>query len=170
MERRPGYVNWLPATGESLAKYRILGVPPLKLDKTQADLYVGTDRLLLDMMFTGDFSYFLTYKNRPGYAASFAEQNNADDVSLVQLQGAKQEGYRVMSALRVVDFMADQIQLLAEHPESPYQRITMPPHAVILGVVDATEDAIARYSQFAHRLGLTYSETDRAFVVDVVKK
>lgn len=170
MERKPTYASWLPVTGEGFVRYRKAGVPPLQPDKIHADLYAGAERVPLNMIFTGDFSYFLSYKGRPGYAASFAEENNLDDVSLLQLQGGKQEGYRVMSALRVVDFMADQIHMLVEHPESPYRRITMPPHAVIQGVVDATEEAVARYSQFAHRLGLSYSETDRAFVVDVVKK
>lgn len=112
---------------------------------------------------TGDLSLIVRYKGKEGYVASLGEE--AQDLTILQLQGGRQEGYRVSSGLAIVPLLAEQIRLLAEHPDSPYEHLFMPPIVLIQGIIDAaSEQVIRRYEELAQRVGLTFSQVENRFV------
>lgn len=105
------------------------------------------------------------YKRREGVVSSVAVKE--EDLKVIQLQGAKQEGFRVDSGLNWIALFADQILQIVSHPDSRLARITMPPTIAIQGFVDATDAALTKYSGFAHRLGMRFSQEERLLVRDI---
>jgi len=152
-----GYKSYLLTTGN---------LPPVDITRLETQLLVGAERgKTIKTPITGDATLVLIYKRKEGFVASFGLTE--EDLEILQLQGAKAEGYRVNRGLMVVDFFADQIKQLTSHPESGLKRITMPPLFIIQGLVDATETAMSRYDELALRLGMKFSNGEKKFIKDV---
>lgn len=148
--------------------------PPLTTDALSVDLFVGEKRNVLKSPTAGDASLLLGYRGREAYVSSVKEQN--DDLEVVQLQGAKQEGYRVTQGMYVAIFIADQVRLLATQPDSMFRRITMlhpltlsenlssvPSPTAILRIPSVVE----RYQSMINRLKMEYSSEEAKYVLEL---
>lgn len=149
------------------------GMPPISTDKLSLDLYSGEARVGMEIPFTGDDTFVLRYKKRQGAFSSV--QLLGTDLSVLQLQGAKQEGFRVDAGLYWVALFTDQILQIAENPDSEVERLMMP--LVVNGLYDAIDRAIRthhvkygtlkRYEEFASRAKMKFSDEERSFVRDI---
>ena len=140
-------------------------MPPLKTDKLDLALIEGEERTKMRIPVGGNSSLLLTYRRREGSVASV--ECRGADLNVVQLQGARQEGFRIDTGLYWVKLFADQILQIATHPDSEIVRVTMPPIIAIQGFVEASEKAIERYREFGSRLGVRYSSQEQLYVRDV---
>lgn len=154
-------------TQEEIETY-VLTRPPLpRLLPANLSISIleGDERKGLKTPTAGDTTLLVRYKNREGAVASVDIQET--DLQLIQLQGARQEGFRVEAGLNVVALFADQLLQIASHAESGLYRITMPPIVAIQGFVNASERALARYNGLAGRLNMRFSDQEQKFVRDV---
>lgn len=155
-------------TQDQLGRYiRPTGAAPLDPAKLALDLLEGDERTRLQTPTNGDASLVVTYKRREGAVASVREEHGSD-LSVVQLQGARQEGYRITAGgLQWIAAVADSIHGLAAHPESGLARVTMPPIATVEGIEGATEAAEGRYRRFARHLSMQWSDAEQRYIKDV---
>ena len=156
-----------PPTPEDFKPYirENSGLPPLQLARLSIDMLIGEDRVTLHTPTAGDASFMIRYKNREGAVTSLALPG--EDLSVVQLQGATQEGYRVNTGLVWVDMFADKLLQIAQHPISNFRRVVMPAHYNIQGFGDAAETAMGRYMDFTRRAGLRFSDEEEAWIRDI---
>lgn len=140
-------------------------LPEISTDRLRVDLLVGDERSGLKSVPTGDATFVLRYKGREGALSSVTLPNG--DMSVIQLQGAQQEGYRVNTGLVWVYFFADQLLSIAQHPESGVERLTMPTFLAIQGFADAAEGAMQRYEDFTKRASMKLSTQEQIWARDV---
>ena len=140
-------------------------LPPISVDRLSMGLLIGDERTVLRVNTTGDASLIIRYKKREGVVSSMALPNQ--DLSLVQLQGSNQEGYRIDTGMYWVNFFADRLWQLASHPRSGLKRLTMPTFDSIPGFADAVEEAMKRYKDFARMAKLDFSKEEKLWVRDV---
>lgn len=140
-------------------------LPPIKTGRLSVDLLIGEERSALRAVPTGDATFVLRYKGREGALSSVSLPES--DLSVVQLQGANQEGYRVNTGLVWVYFFADQLLRVAQHPESGVGRLTIPTFLAVQGFADATEKAMLRYEEFTKRVGMRYSAEEQVWARDI---
>jgi len=152
-------------TGYVIPQY---GVTPIDVSKLDLELLEGEERENLRVPTKGDASMLLRYKRREG-AVSGAEVREAD-LNVLQLQGARQEGFRVNSGMRWVNLFADRWLQIAEHPNNELYRVTMRPLVQIEGFTGMSESARRPYEQFTSRLGMRFSREQDIFVRDVQKR
>lgn len=147
-----------PPTAEDFDKYTFRSIePPLDPKELSLELLVGRQRENLKTLTGGDWSFVLRYRGKEAFVASFIEGNNGEGVELrlMQLQGAKgKPGYRVASGMDRASLIADQINSLVSHPESPYAFLSVPAVPFIKGILDSTEVAISLYERTMDMLGL----------------
>jgi hypothetical protein len=159
--------NFVPVEGDGFDPYLRPDskLPAIDKSRLNLDLYVGDERSRVKVPVTGEASLMIQYKNRAGVVSSF----NAPDsqIEVVQLQGSNQEGYRVNTSLDWVAMFADQLLLIAQHPDNGVRRLVMPTLLAIRGFADAEEDAMKRYEQFAARAGLIFSAEERSWIRDI---
>jgi len=158
---------YVPKQGESFLPYLTLNTKLRQIDakKLSSNLLSGQERKGLTVPTTGDISLLIRYKERDGVISSFGLSGS--DLSLDQLQGAKQEGYRVTSSLNWVYFFADEILDIAKYTESGVERVVMQPVVAIEGFIDAADKAMRRYEEFAARLKMRFSEEEVLYVREV---
>lgn len=141
------------------------------LDKNRLNLSVlcGDERSSLIMPTNGDSSLLLRYKNKEGAALSLT--TDADNLNILQLQGAHSAvSYQVANGLNWVHLFGDQLQQIAQHPQSSFSRISMPPLEKIVGLYESgTDCAVTRYKQLANFLGLRFSHEESSFVRELSK-
>lgn len=160
------FTHWLPPSPDYYNGYIIPTVqPPVDVARLHLIFLYKEERDVLKTPKTGDMSFVLYYNRREGYITSMGDSGS--DLQIVQLQGARQEGYRVICGTKVVQLMGDQIYKIATLPESPYERITLPQTVLIDGQIEATNEAIQRYSQLRLTLGLRYSHEEQIYARDV---
>ena len=152
---------------ECFAPYirKVSNQPPLDVRKLDLDLLIGNERSMLKTPTTADASIVLFYRKREGSVASF--ELSPEELSVVQLQGSTQEGYRVNTSFKWIIFFAHEIREIATQPDTELSRITLPPFLAIRGLVDATESAVRRYEEFTSTLGMKYSREEDRFVVEL---
>ena len=158
---------YVPKRGEPFVPYLIPNAKLRQIDpnKLSSVMLSGAERDRLTVPSTGDLSLVVRHKERDGAISSLTLSR--PDLRIDQLQGAKQEGYRVTSSMRWVYFFADEILEVVRNSESGVERLVMPPTFAIQGLLDATEGAMVRYQEFAARLGMRLSEEEMLFVRDV---
>ncbi len=168
---------YTPPTREDFVPYikANTGMPPMSPDNLNLDLYTDPDRSEMNIPFTGENTFVLKYRNRYGVFSSIETEDS--DLKVLQLQGAKQEGFRVDSGLYWIRLLADQILLLAQNPESGVQRLIMPTQFFIKGLDDALDAALTRqtltysmlkrYEEFAARANMQFSNQERMFIRDI---
>lgn len=158
---------YVPKRGEPFFPYLIPNAKLRQIDssKLSSVMLNGTERNQLMVPSTGDVSLLIRYKERDGAISSLTLSKF--DLRIDQLQGAKQEGYRVTSSMRWVHFFADEILEIARDGESGVERLVMSPAFAIQGLLDATEGAMVRYQEFAARLGMRFSVEEMLLVRDV---
>ena len=141
----------------------------LTLDENRIDLAVfcGDERKVLKTLTDGDSSLILRYKEKEGMALSL--KTETEELSIVQLQGSKgKPGYRISTGFLFVDFFGDQIKKIANHPQSGFERISMPSFGQINGLEDLnSEAAINRYQKLANILGLRFSNQEWKFIKEI---
>lgn len=140
-------------------------IPGIKIERLDLTYLVGNERIGLQTPVTGDSSLLLRYKGREGAISSIATP--PDQIQIVQLQGSSQEGYRVNTSLNWTALMADQILVMANDPRNEIRRLIMPYLGAIAGLIDAEETAIKRYEEMAARIGMSMSNSERAWVRDI---
>lgn len=168
---------FIPTSAEGFKPYvkPNTDMPPIAVDKLGLTLHTGDDRTRMGIPFTGENTFMIRYRDRQG-AFSSVELEGAD-LRVLQLQGAKQEGFRVDAGLYWISLFADQMIQIAEHPESGIERLTMPIPVLIKGLDTALEvaltrqtlsmSALRRYEEFAARAKMQRSDQERSFVRDV---
>jgi len=158
---------YVPKRGDRFIPYLVLHDKLRQLDpnKLSSTMVVGVDRDRLTVATTGDISLTLRYKERDGVVSSYTLLDQ--DLRVDQLQGARQEGYRISTALNWAQFFADEMLEVAKHPESGVERIVMPLSCLIDGFIDATEPAARRYEIFKARASMRFSAEEKLFVRDV---
>ncbi len=157
-----------PPTPKELGKFvNDKVIPPIDPSRLDVGLLYGERRAKLHTPITGDMSLVLSYKNKEGYLASLGDEGEA--LSILQFQGAsRREGYRVTSGLHLIRLFASQIHKIADHPESPYRELYMPPVFTIEGLeVAVSSMAAARYESLATELGMQFSHEELRFVMKV---
>jgi len=175
-------LSWQPMRGEEFNPYlRSSDIsttnPPLSTDALSVDIFVGEERRFVKSPTAGDATVLLGYRRREAFISSVRENDN--DLEILQLQGAKQEGYRVTKGMYVAAFMADQILLLATHPDTMFGRITMlspitlsenlssvPSPTAILRIPSVVE----RYESMINRLKMAYSAEEAKYVLELSAK
>jgi len=157
-----------PPSPQEFEKYLFYKTsPPLDINALSLSLAFGDERRDLKIPSAGDWSLVLSYKDKEAYLASFAEERNNGDLvlHLMQLQGAHtKRGYRVATGMDTLLFITDQIEKIISHPENPYAFLTMPPVALINGIIDATETAILAYERAARRLKMVLSQEEKCLI------
>ncbi len=158
---------YVPKRGEPFVPYLIPNARLRQIDpnKLSSAMLIGVERDRLTVPSTGDVSLVVRYKERDGAISSLTLSR--PDLRVDQLQGAKQEGYRVTSSMWWVLFFADEILGIARNSQSGVERLVMPPIFAIQGLLDATEGAIVRYQEFAARLEMRLSLEEMLLVRDV---
>lgn len=159
--------NYVPPSAGDFAPYERTDskIIPIRTDRLSLSLLVGDERNGLLTPVAGDASLVLRYKGREGGISSIA--THEEQIEVVQLQGAHQEGYRVNTSLNWHAMMADQIVGIAMDPRNEIRRLLMPYLGAIMGAIDAEETALKRYEEFAARAGLSLSMDERAWVRDI---
>lgn len=141
------------------------------LDKNRIDLSVlcGSEREILNMPTNGDSSLVLRYQQKEGAALSL--ETHSDNLNIVQLQGARSRvSYKVTNGLNWVSLFGDQVEKIAVHSSSHFDRISMPSLEKIVGLYDSGSDAaVARYQQLVRVLGLRFSHEDYMFLRTISK-
>ncbi len=170
MKDKLAYVNWYPLSGSQMTQFiKPRLQPPLRPEALSAHLYLGDERDILKTPITGDMSIAVRYKGDEGFIMS--AETTSSDLSVVQLQGARsRESYRVNSGFDSLRFSVDQILQIAQHPESPFERLTMPDLSVIPGLVDSgndVESVMKRYLNFIAQALLQYSQHEHQYVRDI---
>lgn len=165
---------WTPPSAKDFTPYTKPDIAhPVDPQALQLELLSG-DRSVLRIPSTGDVSLLLRYKRREGFISSV--QDNDMELEILQFQGARQEGFRVVQGVDITKLMADQIKLLAQSPEVPFQWLTMrdPRKLVESMSAIASEDGALRipeaekkYAALISQLGMKYSESEKKFVVEV---
>lgn len=174
MPRSPESYYTPPAPAEYRSHLRAV-TPPLDPTRLSTQLLRGGDRRNLGLPVTGDWSLAVGYRKsqdtppKAGFVASAGETDS--DLSILQLQGASGKiGFRVAKGLDVTLFVAREIDRIATHPDSPYDRIVMPPPTGIEGLEEVrTDSAASRYEQLARSLGLNLSREEGILVRDLKK-
>ncbi len=158
---------YVPKRGEPFLPYLVVNTKLRQIDpkRLSSNMVTGAQRASLTIPSTGDVSLLIRYKERDGVISSFGLSGS--DLRLDQLQGAKQEGYRVTSSVSWVHFFADEILNIAKHPESGVERLVMQPTFAIQGFLDAAEKAMRRYDEFAARLKMRFSAEELLYVREV---
>lgn len=166
---------FIPPSADGFTPYvrQNTNMPPISTEKLSLDLYSGEERIRMGIPFTGEDTFVIRYKKRQGAFSSI--ELLGTDLSVLQLQGAKQEGFRVDAGLYWVVLFTDQILQIAENPDSGVERLTMP--LVVNGLYDAIDRAIRthhvkygtlkRYEEFASRAKMRFSNEERSFVRDI---
>lgn len=159
--------TFIPATQEEFAVHIRTNskLPPLSLPNLRLELLLGDERKDLGTPSTGEASLLIRYREKEGAIASVSLPDL--DLSVVQLQGSTQEGYRVNTSLIWTSVFADKLLQMARHPKSYIRRLTMPTFHAIVGYVDSEETAMQRYKEFAARAGLNLSDEEHIWVRDV---
>lgn len=171
--------SWQPVKAEGFKPYlqtlpTVSSYPSLRTDVLSIDLLVGEDRTNIKALTAGEASFLLSYRGREGYVSSVQERD--DDLEVLQLQGAKQEGYRVTQGMYVATFMADQVYLLATNPDAMFRRITMLPPLILcdnlssvasMSAVLRIPDVAERYNQMIRRLKMGYSHDEERYIVEL---
>lgn len=159
--------NFTPPTDSDFQRYERpdTKIIPIKTDRLDLSFLIGEERAALLTSTTGYASLVLRYKGREGAVSSITTPK--EEIQIVQLQGAAQEGYRVNTSLDWTALMADQILAIAQDPRNEVRRLTMPFIGAILGAIDAEESALKRYGDLATRIGMSESESERAWIRDI---
>jgi len=144
-------------------------LPPLKTHLLRLDFLDREESLELDTPVpdNSNSSLALLYKSREAVVSGLNTQG--EQLSVLQLQGAYQEGYRVNTSLDWISLFADQIVLIASHPDTNVRRLIMPTLTAIQGLLDAKDNAMKRYEIFAKRAGLVYSAEEVLYVRDITR-
>ena len=159
-------LGWKPPQAREFFPFLNRGTAsPLDIQKLDLQCLSGSRRNEVKTAITGDFSLVLKYKAREGAVSSFEEAER--DLVVVQIQGARQEGYRVTTGMNWVYLFANQALWIANHPESGFDRLVLPLLGAVKGLDTATEEAVKRYERFVRLAGMRSSDVDRAFVRDV---
>lgn len=141
----------------------------LEIDYSRISLSVlcGDERNILKTPITGDSTLVLRYREKEGAVLSM--ETNTEDLTLVQLQGAKSPvSYQITTSISWVRLFGDQVEKIITHPKCCFERISMPPLDQIIGLHDAESDkAVGRYQQLANILKLRFSHEDLKFVRDL---
>ena len=166
-ERLKSYVNWLPPQPDFYQPYLRKNVtPPLITDRLNLRLLLGTERNELPTPTNGTGSLALWYKNKMGAVLSFDGQFG--DLDITQLQGGKSVGYRIFTAMAIVTLLSDQVQRIAQHPESPYARISMTkPFAITGADNEKPETTLSKYKELIRLLQMRYSDSEDKYIKDV---
>lgn len=168
MGKRVEGLGWTPPHAGDFSPYLNRGtVAPLDTQKLDLQCLTADQRGGVKTATTGDFSLILRYRAREGAVSSFEEAEQ--DLRIVQLQGARQEEYRVTTGMNWVYLFANQALWIATHPESGFDRLVLPLLGAVEGLETATEDAVRRYERFARLAEMRPSDLDRAFVRDVLR-
>ena len=141
-------------------------VPPLDRSRISLAFLVGAERGTMHTPVTGDVSLLLAYKEKEGAVTSFELLDR--EMKLLQLQGARSaRAFRVATAVRWIDLMADEAVGIARNRRTDIRRLTMPNPVMIEGIEHAdSEHALARYNDFASRAGLRWSQDELLFAKD----
>lgn len=163
--------NWFPLKREVIEPYKLKILDPLDLNKLRVDLLAGKDRKMLPIHTNGHYSLLVSYKEKAGAVMSFADVNN--DITILQIQGAKAKGYRVSRGLDWIKLFADQIILIASCQDFS-RRVTMPELSKIPGLYDDAEDIIrtfdsacAKYFRFIALAQLRFSQEEKKYIRDL---
>lgn len=161
-------LGWRPPQAGDFTQYLNRGtISPLDTQKIDLKCVAADQRAGVKTPTTGDFSFILSYRTREGAVSSFVEAEQ--DLRVVQIQGARQEGYRVTTGMNWVYLFANQALWIANHPESGFDRLVLPLLGAVEGLETATDDAGRRYERFARLAGMRPSDIDHAFVRDVTR-
>lgn len=138
----------------------------LDIDKSRIDLFIlcGDQRNILKTPTNGDSTLILRYKEKEGAVLSM--ETETEDLTIVQLQGAKSPvSYQVSTSILWVRLFGDQVEKIVTHPQSKFERISMPSLEQVVGLYDSgTDRAVGRYQQLINILGLRFSHEDLKFV------
>lgn len=158
----------LPKSPDYYKNY-IIYYPNLPVDFTRIDLsfLCGDERKTLKTITSGDSTLLLKYKEEEGAVLSM--ETNNDDLTLLQLQGARsRKSYKVTTAIKWVDLFADQLNNIINHPHNYFKRITMPPLWEIKGLYDScSENIISRYEQLANNLQMRFSPESQQYIKEL---
>lgn len=133
----------------------------IPIDQNRIDLSIlcGDERNQIKTPTNGDSSLVLRYKQKEGSVLSM--ETETEELGLVQLQGSKsQVSYQVSTGILWVRLFGDQIEKIVSHPQSHFERISMPPLEKITGLDSGTDSAVMRYKELIKILGLRYSSED----------
>jgi hypothetical protein len=148
-------------------------MPPLDLESLRMEALFNGQQRKLRTPTEGDATLLLTYKGYEAAVSSIAEQQNGDDWSIRQVQGARsRKSMRVASCLNWQACFANEIKQCAFHQEAEVRRLTMPHPFDITNLIesDAYESALATYDTVRCCLGMCYSDEEKMFVVDIHKR
>lgn len=148
--------------------------PEIDPDQLCLELVWGEGRDQLKLLTAGEASLLLRYRKRNGYISSVQEAG--EDLEILQFQGAKQEGYRLVQGVNVAKLMADYLKSLAINSDVPFQRIIMAHPIELTGNMSSIAshnavlripETVSRYNTLISYLGMQYSETEQKFIREI---
>jgi hypothetical protein len=149
--------------------------PELSYTELRIEVLSGEERKQRGILATGDFSFVLTYKNQLAYVASFSESSDRESLEVLQLQGEGRRALRVASQINCEALIAQQLESLLIHPNSPWGKIIMPQPVKIPGITniansDQLSATIQRYVDFAQvHMHMVYNQAEQWYEREIVK-
>ena len=150
---------------------RKTNMPPLNLELIKIQLLLDKERSKFkDILYEGNTSILLGYKNKNSFIMSF---NNIENElwNILQLQGIKsRKSYRILTSLDYIALFANIINQYTKNPGIKLRQITMPHPLEITNITNAkSEMATEKYLRFANLLEMKYSKIENKYVKDIKK-
>lgn len=144
---------YVPPSADTFKRFVRQSDPPIDPDRLELNLVGDPERQKLRAPTTGDVSLLLSYRKRggsrrEGYVMSLA-QPTPSEIQVVQFQGARQAGFRIVQGVDVEGLYAHVINGIAYHPQSPFSVLSMPVGSLVDQSLDGYVPPLAVNNDFA---------------------